>query len=125
MYSFWYWLHVVSVYVSLAGFVLRGVWMLNDSPLRLTRPARILPHLIDTLLLVGAVGLAVSLSRYPFAEGWLTAKLLALLAYIGLGVVAFRAGRTRGVRAVAFVAALVAFGYLLAVSYTRQVWPVG
>ncbi len=124
MYGFWYWLHVVSVYLSLAGFVLRGMWMLIDSPLRLTRPARILPHAIDTLLLVGAIGLAVTLSQYPFVQGWLTAKLFALLAYIGLGVVAFRAGRTRGVRATAFVAALVAFGYLLAVSYTRQVWPL-
>lgn len=123
MYGFWYGLHVVCVYLSLAGFVLRGVWMLTDSPLRFARPARILPHVVDTLLLIGAVALAVMIAQYPFVHGWLTAKLLALLAYIGLGLVAFRFGRSKPARAGTFVLALLAFAYLLAVAYSRDPWP--
>lgn len=125
VYEYWKLLHVSMVYLSLAGFALRGVWMLMDSPLRQTRPAKVLPHIIDTLLLTGAIGLMVVLGAYPFVQGWLTAKVLALLAYIALGMVAFRFGLTKPVRAGAFVAALVAFGYMLAVAYTRNPWPLG
>ena len=61
--------------------------------------------------------------QYPFVAGWLTAKLLALVAYIGLGLVALRLGPTRAVRAVAFIAAVTAFGYMLAVAFTRSPLP--
>ncbi len=49
---------------------------------------RIAPHLNDTLLLAAAIALAAMSAQYPFVQGWLTAKLLALLAYIALGRVA-------------------------------------
>lgn len=125
MYAVGLWIHVVCVYLSLAGFVLRGVWMLTDSPLRLLKPVKILPHVVDTLLLLSALMLAVFTSQYPFTHGWLTAKLFALLAYIGLGLVAFRFGPNRTVRSVAFAAALLAFLYMLAVAYSRHPWPLG
>lgn len=123
MYAIGFWVHVTCVYLSLAGFVLRGYWMLTDSPLRWLKPVKILPHVVDTLLLLSALLLAVLTAQYPFAQGWLTAKLLALLAYIGFGLLAFRFGRSRGQRSLAFVAALRAFGYLLAVAYSRSPWP--
>lgn len=125
LYGFWWTLHVTCVYLSLAGFVLRGVWMIQESPLRFLKPVRILPHVVDTLLLLAAVMLAIMTAQYPFTHGWLTAKLLALLAYIGLGLVAFRFGRSRGVRILALVAALLAFAYMLAVAYGRSAWPFG
>lgn len=125
MYAIGFWVHVLCVYLSLAGFILRGVWMLSDSPLRLTKPAKILPHVVDTLLLLSALLLAIITSQYPFTHPWLTAKLFALLAYIGLGLVAFRFGANRAVRGLAFAAALLAFVYMLAVAYTRHPWPLG
>ncbi len=123
VYLLWKYLHVGTVYLSLAGFVLRGIWMLLDSPLRQTKPARILPHVVDTLLLAAAIGLMLTIGQYPFVHGWLTAKVLALVAYIGLGMVAFRFGRTRGVRGAAFFAALVAFAYMLSVAYAHDPFP--
>lgn len=123
MYGFWYALHVGCVVLSTAGFLLRGVWMLVDSPLRTSRPARVLPHVVDSLLLLGALGLAATLGARPFAQPWLTAKVLALLAYIGLGMVAFRFGRTKRVRATAFVAAIGVVAYLVAVALTKDPWP--
>jgi len=125
VYELWKLLHVSMVYASLAGFALRGVWMLMDSPLRETRLARVLPHVVDALLLAGAIGLMLALGAYPFVQAWLTAKVLALLVYIGLGMVAFRFGPTKAVRAGAFAAALTVFAYLLAVAYTRNPWPLG
>ena len=47
------------------------------------------------VLLVSAIALAAITAQYPFVQPWLTAKVLALLAYILLGTVAIRRGRTR------------------------------
>lgn len=124
MHAIWYWLHVGCAGASVAGFLLRGVWMLRDSPLRRRRLVRVLPHLVDTVLLVAAGGLAMSLGRYPFVDAWLTSKVLALAVWIGLGLVAFRFGRTRRVRALAFVGALLAVAWILAVAFTRRPIPV-
>ncbi len=63
------------------------------------------------------------LEQYPFVHGWLTAKVLALLAYIVLGAIGLRYGRTRRIRVVAWVAALLTFGYIVAVALTRQPLP--
>jgi uncharacterized membrane protein SirB2 len=45
--------------------------------------------------------------------------------YIVLGTIALKRGRTRGVRAGAWVAALAVFFYILAVAFTKQVVPIG
>jgi uncharacterized membrane protein SirB2 len=116
-------IHVACVILTIGGFALRGLWMLLDSPLLRHRLTRVLPHVNDTLLLGSGIGLAVLLRQYPLVDGWLTAKLLALLAYIVLGSVALKRGRTPGVRAAALVAALLTVGYLVAVAMTRNPWP--
>ncbi len=115
--------HVSAVYLSGAGFVLRGMWMLMGSPLLKARLTRILPHIVDTVLLGSAILLALRIYQYPFTHGWLTAKVLALLLYIVLGTIALKRGRTRRVRIVSFAAALAAFLYILAVAITRNPFP--
>lgn len=114
------WLHLSCAALSIAGFALRGVLMLAGSPLLQARFVRIAPHVVDTALLGSAVWLALFLHQYPFVDGWLTAKLAALIAYIALGSVALRRGRTRAARAWAFAAALVAAGYIVSVALTRD-----
>lgn len=123
MYGFFYALHAGCVVLSIGGFLLRGAWMLTDSPLRATRAARVLPHVVDSFLLLGALGLTTTLGAWPFAQPWLTAKVLALVAYIGLGMVAFRFGPTKRVRATAFGAAIGVVVYLVAVALTKDPWP--
>ena len=98
--------------------------MLANSPLLQTRFARIAPHVVDSALRASAIWLAWSLGQFPFAHDWLTAKVLALVAYIVLGGIALRRGRTRALRAAAFVAALLTAGYIVSVALTRDpfVW---
>ena len=115
--------HVSAVYLSGAGFVLRGIWMLMDSPLLKARLTRILPHIVDTVLLGSAILLAMRIYQYPFVHDWLTAKVLALLLYIVLGTIALKRGRTRRVRIVSFALALATFLYILAVAVTRNPFP--
>lgn len=112
--------HMLFAAVSGIFFLVRGLWMLSGSALLKRRWARTLPHVVDTLLLASAIGLAVWSRQYPFVQPWLTAKVVALVAYILLGMVALRFGRTKGVRATAYVAALATFGYILVVARTKD-----
>jgi uncharacterized membrane protein SirB2 len=116
-------LHVGCAALSIAGFVARGALMLTGSPLLRARFVRIAPHVVDTALLASAIWLAWLLGQAPFVHAWITAKVLALLAYIVLGTIALRSGRTRPVRIAAFGAALAAAGYIVAVALTRDATP--
>lgn len=116
-------LHLTAVILSFVLFVLRGLWMLADSSQLQRRWVRIVPHLVDTVLLASAIGLTLMLRQYPFVNGWLTAKVLALIAYIILGSIALKRGPTKPIRAVAWVAALATFGYIVSVALTRH--PLG
>jgi len=75
------------------------------------------------LLLASALWLAWMMHQAPFVHGWLTAKVLGLLAYIVLGSIALRRGRTSTVRTVAFAGALLAAAYVVAVALTKDPLP--
>jgi uncharacterized membrane protein SirB2 len=113
-------LHVASVVLSLSGFAVRGVLMLRGSPWLNARFVRIAPHVVDTVLLASAAWLAWFLQQYPLVHGWLTAKVVGLLAYIGFGMVALKRGRTLRTRAVFFVLAIAAAAYVVSVALTRD-----
>ena len=51
---------------------------------------------------------------------WIAAKIVGLVVYIALGMVALRLGRTRAIRAGAWVAALITFGYIVTVALTKD-----
>ncbi len=116
-------LHLTTLAVTLALFILRGVWMMLDSPRLQARWVRIVPHLNDTLLLASGIGLAVLLQQYPLMHGWLTAKFFALILYIVLGTVALKRGKTRSQRIAAWIAALFVFGYMASVAVTHDPFP--
>ncbi|MGA9963207.1 MAG: SirB2 family protein [Azonexus sp.] len=113
-------LHVTCVVLSGLGFALRGWWMLNDSSLLRARLTRVVPHVVDTLLLGSALLMAWQSSQYPFAQGWLTAKFFGLLAYILCGTMALKRARTKGRRVVFLVLALLAYAYIVGVALTRN-----
>ena len=113
-------LHVTCVVLSGLGFALRGWWMLVDSPRLKTRLARVVPHVIDSVLLGSALVMAWQSSQYPFAQGWLTAKFFGLLAYILCGTMALKRARTKGGRVVFLILALLAYTYIVGVALTRN-----
>jgi uncharacterized membrane protein SirB2 len=113
-------LHVTCVVISITGFLLRGIWMLTDSPLLDRLWVRVVPHVNDTLLLAAAIGLSVVQQQYPFVHGWVTAKVLGLLAYIGFGMFALRRGRSKAVRAGFWLASLASFAYIVSVALTKD-----
>ncbi|GJL83121.1 MAG: hypothetical protein DHS20C01_27550 [marine bacterium B5-7] len=113
-------IHVASVIASGSGFLLRGIWMLNDSPLLQHRLTRVLPHIIDTVLLLSALTLMTMTAQYPTTAPWVATKIVALLVYIIVGSIALKRGKSRRIRIMAFILALTTFGYIVAVALTRS-----
>jgi uncharacterized membrane protein SirB2 len=113
-------LHAGCAAASIAGFALRYALMLRGSPLLGARLARVAPHVVDTVLLASAIALAWMAGAVPGRDDWLTAKVVGLLVYIGLGTVALKRGRTLRARAVAGLAAIVVFGYIVSVAITKS-----
>ena len=116
-------LHVACVIISGCGFLLRGTWMLMDSPRLAQRWVKMVPHIVDTVLLSSAIAMAVISAQYPFAQSWLTAKLIGLMGYILCGTMALKRGKTKTSRAVFFTLALLAFCYIVSVALARN--PLG
>jgi uncharacterized membrane protein SirB2 len=115
-------MHVLLAYITVAGFVVRGLFAIADSPLRNAKWLRIAPHVVDTLLLAFGIALAVMMSLSPLANDWLMAKIIGLVAYIGFGVLAMRA-RSRPLKIFGFVLAIASVGYIFAVAYSKRVMP--
>lgn len=113
-------LHVLFVLLSIGGFLLRGAWMLSGSALLEHRVTRTLPHVIDSLLLITAIALAVMIAQYPFVAGWITAKVVGLVAYIVLGVIALRRGPTLAIRLSALLAAVATYAWIVSVAITKS-----
>lgn len=117
-------LHMATVAASFVLFFVRGIWMLGDSPMLARRWVRIAPHVNDTVLLAAAIWLTTIIQQYPGTHAWLSAKVAGLVAYIVLGVVALRRGRTKRIRVAAWIAAQAVFFYIVAVALTRDVIPI-
>ena len=116
-------LHVTTAVVSISLFLLRAFWMLRGSPMLNAGWVRVLPHVNDTLLLIFALWMVYLSKQYPFVEGWLTAKVLALLVYIVTGALALRYAATPARRRAWLTVALLSVGYIVAVALTRNAAP--
>lgn len=115
-------LHLTFVALSLILFVVRGIWLFMDSTMLGKKWVKILPHIVSTLLLVSGIVLAVHLHMSPGNQPWLLAKIIALVAYIGLGVAAFKATNPVN-RKVFWLIALLVFAYMVSVALTKN--PLG
>jgi len=113
-------MHVGSIIVSYLLFFLRGIWLMQDSEQLRQRWVKVLPHVVDTILLISAVALAMIIQQSPFSDSWLTAKVIGLLFYIGLGMIAMRFGKTRRIRVSAWMTAQCVFIYIVLVALTKS-----
>ena len=112
-------IHIFSALISFTLFFIRGLWVMRGSAMMHQKWVKIVPHINDTILLGTAIALTISIGQYPFVDGWLTAKLLALVAYICLGIEALRLAKTDMGRAAAWLAALVVFLFIVSVAMTK------
>ena len=120
MYVLLKYAHTFLAIVTIAGFVLRGAWMVRDSALLSHRITRVAPHIVDTLFLLTGIVMVYMAAIPVMRSAWLLAKFAGLIAYIVLGAIALRRGPTREIRLVALVGALSAFAYVVGVALSRS-----
>lgn len=115
-------LHIGFAIVSISLFVLRGGLMLAG-PRWPERPwLRYTSYGVDTLLLSSALWLLHLTHRAPLGEPWLVAKILGIIAYVVLGSLALRRGRTLAIRAACLAGALIAVAWIVSVARMRSPW---
>lgn len=115
-------IHLTFVALSLLAFFVRGFWLFMNSSMLSKRWVKILPHIISTILLVSGIVLAVHLSMSPGSQPWLMAKIVGLIAYIGLGVAAFKVPNPNA-RKLLWISALIVFAYIVSVAISKS--PLG
>lgn len=98
--------HIFIALLSGMGFALRGyLRLVMNQPLG--HPIiRVAPHILDTLLLATGIALWIMVG-WPFLS-WLGLKIGLIVAYILIGIAAFRSGHSgRGV--LLYLLALIVF----------------
>ena len=118
-------IHMLTALISIIFFIIRFVWVMRDSNMMTKKWVKIVPHVNDTILLVAAIMLAVSIEQYPFVHGWLTAKFIALILYIVFGMFALKRAKTKKAKSVFFILAVLSFGYIVGVALASSAsWPL-
>lgn len=116
-------LHLICVALSVSLFVARYWWRYCGHALAAARWTRIVPPVIDTLLLLSGIGLIVKTHILPFTESgsWLTGKLFGVIIYIVLGFIAldYRQARSQQARFIAFPLALVVLHIIIKLATTK------
>ena len=115
--------HIGLALLSGALFAGRGLLLLLGARWPNAAPLRYLSYAIDTALLTAALMLLTILPGSLYANGWLAVKLALIVAYVVLGVFALRRGRSRGVRAACYVAALLVFAQIYFIARSHH--PLG
>lgn len=111
-------LHIMLALVSVVLFTYRWLRSFCASAGMQSKFLKVLPHLNDTLLLLTGV---VLIKMNVVEQSWLIAKLIALVVYIGLGVLAIKC-QHRGQKVLAGIAALLVFGYIVGASMSHAAW---
>ena len=117
-------IHVATVSISIAAFMIRYLWMIQSSPMLQHRWVKITPHINDSFLLLSAIALAVFIAQYPISSSWLNAKIIALLLYIIFGSVALKRGKSKHTRIIAGLLSLLIFAYIVLVAFSKNAFVV-
>lgn len=112
--------HVAAVIASGSLFAARAVAGLLGARQVMHPVLRYTSYAIDVVLLSAAVTLAFIVGQAPFLDGWLTVKVLLLVAYIVLGSIALKRGRTRASRARATALAVLVYLFIASVALTHD-----
>jgi len=114
--------HQSAVILSGIGFIVRGLASLRGSNWTQGRMAKSVPHVVDTVLLFSAVAMAFLANLSPLQTPWLLAKILGLIVYILLGVVALRIRIGRQIRLTAWVLAIFVLSWIVSVAVIKSPW---
>ncbi|HAG72526.1 MAG TPA: invasion protein [Gammaproteobacteria bacterium] len=109
-------IHLAFAMLTTIGFCVRGVWMMTESSMLQKKLVKVLPHIVDTTLLISAVTLVVMSGQYPWVAAWVGMKIALLVAYVVLGTFALKRGKNKQIRTVFFAVSILILLALFAVA---------
>jgi uncharacterized membrane protein SirB2 len=112
--------HLTAIALSVLLFLWRFYLLSSQSQMLQKKWLKVLPHLVDTILIISALILCVLLKQYPFVDAWVTEKLLALLMYVFMVTLALRLAKTVLMRTVGVIGAISWIAYAGSVAISKQ-----
>ncbi len=115
-------IHVGAATVSFLLFCVRLYWSIHDMSMLQRGWVKVIPHVVDTVLLLAGISLMLMLRAWPQQQAWLAVKLVGVLVYIGLGTVAIKRGHSARVRRLAGLLAIAVFVLIVGAAWTHSPW---
>jgi uncharacterized membrane protein SirB2 len=115
--------HTGCALLSIVGFAVRGYLKVRDDDVPQRFRFKVLPHIVDTVLLASAIVLVIMSGQYPFISPWVTAKVVTLLVYISGGILLMRLRLNRAMRGAAFVFTMLCGAYIILVAVSKRPLP--
>lgn len=113
-------IHLTAIAISVALLLVRFFWTVTESQMLTRKWVKVVPHVVDTVLLASALTLCVMIAQYPFVDGWVTEKVFGVVAYIFLGLIALKKAKTNLGRGTAMLAALAVLAVIAKIAVTKQ-----
>ena len=113
-------IHISAVLLSGSLFFIRGLGSIYNAKFMQLKLVKITPHVIDTVLLLTAIGLCVQIQQYPFVDHWITVKVFMLILYIVLGTIAIKRGKTTTQKVMGFIAAILVYLFMFSVARSHD-----
>jgi uncharacterized membrane protein SirB2 len=110
--------HLIFALLTISAFVAKFYLSEARSELLQQKAVKIAPHVISSLLLLSGIVLASQGYGLANGHGWLAVKLVAVVGFIGLGILTMRFEGQK--RWLAFAGAIACFLYVCIVAATKN-----
>ena len=111
-------LHLSLVLIAIFSFVGRVILSETRPELLKQKIFKIAPHIINTLLIISGFVLVFQGDWLASNYGWIIAKLIALIGFVGLGILTLKSRGSQ--RWMAFTATMCCFVYIGIVAVTKN-----
>ncbi|WP_372766205.1 SirB2 family protein [Pseudoalteromonas sp.] len=101
--------HILLALISVVLFYTRAFARIKQLQLAKNKLLFISSHSVDTLLLVSAVALAMTLGMSPHNQPWLLEKIILVVAFITVGILMSRQKHIKGQLSLLLLATTVIF----------------
>jgi uncharacterized membrane protein SirB2 len=111
-------IHFIFILTSLASFIIRITLSVIKPDILQKKIVKIAPHIIDTILLISGITLVIQGHWLGGEFGWIASKLILLLVYITLGIMAMRFSDYK--RWLAFTGAIFCYIFIFIIAITKN-----
>lgn len=114
-------IHISSALLSISLFLLRSYWLLKSPKMLTIKPIKVLPHIIDSILLTSAF-IMIYINKIPLGieSPWITSKVVAVIFYILLGLYIFKFSKNNYQKYISLVMSVLIYIYIINTAITKN-----